>query len=307
MQTTPFSVNYLTTHMTNSITDLIGQTPLVRLDHHSSPQVNIFAKLEGQNPGGSIKDRVALALIDGLERDGALKKESTIIEPSSGNTGIGLAMIGAAKGYRVKIVLPETATSERIKILKAYGAQIDICSKEEWTGNTAIEKLKQLVKENPNYVMPNQYENPACVDVHYRTTAQEIIEQCPQVTHVVAAMGTGGTVTGIGKKMREYNPEIRIVGVEIKPGSKIPGPRNLQSYIPPILDFSVVDDRIIIEDEGEVFHNAERLAKDEGLFYGPSSAAAFTVAMAIANKKNGHRTANIVVIFPDRGDKYLSL
>lgn len=280
---------------------LIGNTPLVKLNTFSN-KTNIFAKLEGQNIGGSVKDRVALALIEDLEKKHPDLKEKTIIEPSSGNTGIGLAMIGAAKGYRIKIVLPKNATPERVKILKIYGTEIEFCSQEEWKGSAAIEKVKKLCLENPSYVMPNQYENPVCVEIHYKTTAAEILRQCPTITHLVATMGTGGTITGIAKRFKQINPKIQIIGCEIKPDSKIPGPRNLQNYIPPILDFNLIDKRVMIEDEDEVFEIQKKLAKKEGLFAGPSSAAALSVAARIDSKD-----ANVVVIFPDKGEKYLSI
>jgi cysteine synthase len=286
------------------LTDLIGNTPLIKLNTFSTSAMSVFAKLEGQNPGGSIKDRVALSLIEDLERKNLINKDKIIIEPSSGNTGIGLAMIGAAKGYQITIMLPETATPERTKILDYFGAKILYCSAQDWIGDTAIEKVKTITTQDPRYVMPNQYENPVCVEVHYQTTATEIIEQCPQITHLIATIGTGGTITGIGKKLKEYNPAIQIWGVEIKPGSKIPGPRSLQGYIPPIIDFSIIDRRIMIEDETAVFGLAKQIAQQEGIFCGISSAAALHAAY---REINAQENSNLVVIFPDRGDKYISL
>lgn len=282
--------------------NLIGNTPLIKLTTFSNNNLNLYAKLEGQNIGGSVKDRVAMALIEDLEKRYPDLKEKIIIEPSSGNTGIGLAMIGAAKGYSIKIVMPETATSERAKILKFYGAKVEFCPKSEWQGNQTIEKIKQLTIDDPRYVMPNQYENPVCVEIHYKTTGQEIINQYPSITHLVSTMGTGGTITGVAKKLKEYNPNIQIIGVEIKPQSKIPGPRNLATYVPSILDFSLIDQKIMIEDENAVFSLHKKLARQEGIFAGLSSAAALFVALGITDP-----SSNVVVIFPDKGEKYLSV
>lgn len=288
----------------SNLFSLIGSTPLVKVDSFSNKSVNLFAKLEGKNVGGSIKDRVALAMIEDLEKRGVLTKDKIIIEPSSGNTGIGLAMIGAAKGYKVKIIMPETATQERIKLLKMYGAEVQLCKKTEWKSNVAIENVKKFVSQHPEYIMPNQYENPVCVDIHYKTTAAEIISQCPSITHLVATIGTGGTITGIAKRLKKYNGAIQIVGVEIGSDSKIPGPRNLHSYVPPIIDFNFIDKRVMIENEEEVFAVHKQLAMQEGIFAGISSAAALSVAMKISVELD---KANIVIIFPDGGDRYMSI
>lgn len=290
-----------------NISTLIGNTPLLKLQTFSTDAYHIYAKLEGQNIGGSIKDRVALAMIEDLEHRGILTKEKILLEPSSGNTGIGLAMIGKAKGYSVKIVMPETATLERVKILKRFGAKIAFCKTADWSGDTAINQVKAMAQHDDRYVMPNQYENPLCVDIHYRTTAAEIINQCPQITHLVATMGTGGTITGVAKRLKKYNPLIHVTGVEIQPNSKIPGPRSLLGYVPPILDFTFIDQRILIEDESAVFSLWNQLAQTEGLLYGPSSAAALSGAMDIIHTQKASSPAHIVVIFPDRGEKYVSI
>jgi cysteine synthase len=293
--------------LNQNILELIGQTPLVKLNKlKPSERVNMFAKLEGQNPGGSIKDRIALAMINEAERTGKLTKRQTIIEPSSGNTGIGLAMVGAIKGYKVKIIMPENATRERVILLKKYGAEVEFCNSADWVGETAITRIRNFAQQNPDYIMLDKYKNPIAAKIHYQTTAAEIISQCPQITHFVSAMGTGGTITGVGKRLKEYNSKIKIIGVEIKPGSKIPGPRNLATYIPPILDFQNVDQRMMIEDENQVFKLAEDLALQEGIFYGLSSAAALSAALATVQESENSE-ANIVIIFPDRGDKYFSL
>lgn len=289
-----------------TVIDLIGSTPIVKLEKFSRKNCDIFAKLEGQNIGGSIKDRVALALIEDLEKKEVLKKDMTILEPSSGNTGIGLAIIGAMKGYKVEIMIPENATPEKIALLKFLGAKIRICSKNDWSGNEAIIKCKKLAKDNDNYVMPNQYENPVCVQIHHDTTGEEITRQSPAITHLVATMGTGGTITGIAKRLKKHNSHIKIIGVEIRPDSTIPGPRSLLHYVPPILELELIDKRVMIEDEKHVHDIHSQLAKSEGLFCGLSSAATLKVAKDIADKPSGETKKNIVCIFPDRGEKYLS-
>lgn len=291
--------------MITEIKNLIGNTPLFKLNSFCNENSSIFAKLEGQNIGGSIKDRVAMALIEDLEKKNLLKQDTVIFEPSSGNTGIGLAMIGAAKGYKVRIMLPENATPERVAMLKFFGAEVEFCSKEDWKGDTAIKKCKKLAQENENLAMPNQYENPACVQIHHDTTGQEIVEQCPGITHLVATIGTGGTITGVAKRLKECNSKIQIIGVEIGENSKIPGPRNIKTYIPPIMDFDLIDKRVMIEDEDEVFFLHKELAKKEGLFCGISSAATLHVARQITLGESKEKK-QIVCIFPDRGEKYLS-
>ncbi|MBT3356128.1 cysteine synthase family protein [bacterium] len=290
------------------LTKLIGNTPLIQLDSFCTKKYNIYAKLEGENIGGSIKDRVALALITDLEKRKLLKKNKTIIEPSSGNTGIGLAMIAAKKGYAVRIVLPENATPERIAILKMFGTKVEFCKKEEWVGETAIKKIKELAKSDTSLVMPNQYENQICAQVHFETTGKEITKQIPNITHLVATVGTGGTISGIGKRMKSFNNQIQVVGVEVGSNSSIPGPRSLEGYIPPILDFTVIDQGFKIRNELEVHKIHKQLCTQEGLFYGISSAAALHGALEIAKKIefSGNKKAHIVCVFPDRGEKYLS-
>lgn len=290
--------------MNKNITKLIGNTPLFELGCCCDEDVSICAKLEGQNIGGSVKDRVAMALIDDLEKKNLIQKNTVIFEPSSGNTGIGLAMIGAAKGYQVKIMLPENATPERVKLLRFYGAEVEFCSKDEWKGETAIKKCKEIVRSRKNYVMPNQYENPVCLDIHHDTTGEEIIRQRPNITHFVATIGTGGTIMGVAKRLKKHNPGIQIIGVEIGQNSTIPGPRSIQGYVPPIIDFEFIDKRVMIEDEQEVHDLHSRLAKEEGLFCGVSSAAALSVAKMIGKQDSTEK--QIVCIFPDRGEKYLS-
>ncbi len=293
---------------TTDITKLIGNTPLIKLGSFCGENFDIYAKLEGENIGGSIKDRVALALILDLEKKGLLGEGKTIFEPSSGNTGIGLAMIGAKRGCPVKIMLPENATPERIAILKMFGAEVIFCKKEEWKGDTAIEIAKKMATQDSSLVMPNQYENEACVQVHFDTTGKEIVEQLPDITHLVATVGTGGTITGVGKRMKHFNSEIQVVGVEIGQNSTIPGPRNLDTYVPKILNYDFIDRSIRIQDEPAVYKLHEQLCVKEGLFYGISSAATLHGALEMAKKIKpaGEKKAQIVCIFPDRGEKYLS-
>ncbi len=293
---------------TTDITKLIGNTPLIKLSSFCGENFDIYAKLEGENIGGSIKDRVALALIQDLEKKGLLGNNKTIFEPSSGNTGIGLAMIGTKKGYPVKIMLPENATPERIAILKMFGAEVIFCKKEEWKGDTAIEMVKKMTSEDNSLVMPNQYENEACVQVHFDTTGKEIVEQLPDITHLVATVGTGGTVTGVGKRMKYFNNEIQVVGIEIGQNSTIPGPRNLDTFIPKILNSNFIDQSLRIKKEPEVYEIHKKLCIYEGLFYGISSAATLYGALKIAEKikPSSGKKAQIVCIFPDRGEKYLS-
>jgi|GEM_PF-1135552 len=298
--------------LSRSIEELIGNTPLVKLNSLSRNNLEIYAKLEGQNPGGSIKDRVALALLDNLCQKYPDLKKKTIIEPSSGNTAIGLAMIGAKRGLKIKIVLPQNSSQERIKTLQFWGAKIEFCQPSQWQGNQTIEKVKKLCQKNSSFVMPNQYENPISVQIHYQKTATEIIEDCPQLTHLVSTIGTGGTITGIAKKLKEYQPKIKVIGVEVGVNSKIPGPRSLEKYQPPILDLSLIDERVKIEKEKEqeVFALQRKLCQKEGIFYGCSSAAAlwgvFNSSL-IAKEASGLNSLKIVVIFPDRGERYLSI
>jgi cysteine synthase B len=288
------------------ILDTIGNTPLVRIQKlNPNPKVNIFAKLEGFNPTGSVKDRIALYMIKEAEKEGLLNKEKTIIEPTSGNTGISLAMIGAIKGYKVKIVMPETMSIERRKILEFFGAELILVEEKEWRDG-AIRFIKSLVKKDKNLVLLNQYENEANVRAHYETTGKEIIEQMggKKIDVLVAGVGTGGTITGVGKRLKEKYPDVKIVGVFPRPKTKIQGLRSIEEgYIPPILDLKIIDEKIIVKDE-DAFEMTKKLAQKEGIFTGLSSGAALFAALKIAKRLN---SGNIVVIFPDRGEKYLSL
>jgi cysteine synthase len=287
--------------MYKTILSTIGRTPLVELKRYSpNPQVKIFAKLEGGNPGGSVKDRVALYLLHNAKN---LDPAKIIIEPTSGNTGLGLAMISAVLGYKFTAVMPASASLERQKLLKAYGAKIILTDAAGGT-NYAIEYTKNLLAQKPElYTFLDQFSNPANVLAHYETTGPEILTDLPEVTHFVAGMGTGGTLMGVGRRLKVFNPRIQIIGVEPRPQSAIPGLRNMSQYIPPIYNSDRLDQKISITDDSLAFDLAGDLFRKEGISVGPSSGAALWGAIQVAKSL---KTGNIVTLFPDRGDKYLS-
>jgi cysteine synthase B len=287
-----------------NILETIGNTPLVKIEKiNPNPRVNIFAKLEGFNPTGSVKDRIALAMVKKAERDGLLTKGKIIIEPTSGNTGISLAMVGAVKGYKVKIVMPEIMSIERRKILKTFGAELILVKKEDWR-DAAIKFTKELAKKDKNLVLLNQYENEANVMAHYETTGKEILDQLKEkkIDVFVAGIGTGGTIMGTGRKLREKYPGIEIIEVEPRVETEIEGLRSTEEYCPPILNFKEINQRVIVEDK-DAFLTTKEIIKKEGIFVGISSGAALYVAIQKAKEMI---LGNIVVIFPDRGEKYLS-
>lgn len=286
-----------------NLLQIIGNTPVVELKRYSiNPKVKILAKLEGNNPSGSIKDRIALYMVLDAERHGLLKPGQNIIEPTSGNTGIGLAMISTIKDYKFTAVMPETVSVERRKLLEYYGAEIVLTNGLKGT-NYAIEVANNLVKKNKKYIMLDQFSNSTNILAHYETTGQEILAQVPQVTHFVAGMGTGGTLMGIGKRLREFSDKIKIIGVEPKPGSKIQGLRNMIAYVPPIYNERELDHKLTIDDQS-AFELMKDLFKKEGLSVGISSGAALWGAIQISKEiKEGI----VVTVFPDRGDRYLSL
>ena len=288
-----------------NILDLIGNTPLLKINRLAPrPPVEIYVKLESCNPGGSIKDRVALAMIEAAERSGELTHDKTIIEATSGNTGIGLAIVARVKGYRLTLAMSEAASEERRKILKAYGAEILLTPARMGTDG-AIEEVYRLVRENPaKYYNPDQFNNPASIEAHYQGTGREIWEQTEgRVTHVVAALGTTGTIMGITKRLKELNPAIRTIGMEPYLGHKIQGLKNMkESYRPGIFDKHLLDRIVHIEDE-EAFATARALAREESLFVGMSSGAAMAAARRIAAELN---EGLIVAILPDGGERYLS-
>lgn len=287
-----------------NILSLIGNTPLVKIQKiNPNPKVNIYAKLEGQNPTGSVKDRIALQMIEDLEKEGKLKPGNVVIEPTSGNTGIGIAFVCAVKGYKCKIVMPEHVSIERRQIIQSFGAELILCKREEWR-DAAIKLTKGMVAKDPNLVMPNQFESPSNVKAHYEGTGAEIIRDLPEVTHFVAGIGTGGTITGVGKRLKEYNPEIQVIGVEVEPDSAVQGLKSLkEGYIPPVIDFLIIDKKLEPSDQ-RCFDSWKRLIKEEGIFCGISSGTAMCAALRLSEKLE---TGNIVVILPDRGDKYLSV
>ncbi len=289
-----------------SVLDSIGNTPLVLIENlvEKRPGVRLLAKLEGANPGGSVKDRIALYMIDRAEKEGGLSREKVILEATSGNTGIGLAMVGAAKGYRVKLVMPACVSIERRRTLEAFGAELVLSPAEEGTDG-AIRLARKILSENPDkYFMPDQFSNQANILAHYETTGREIIDQTKgEVTHFVAGMGTTGTLMGVGRRLKEFNPSIRIIAAEPVLGHRIQGLKNMtESIVPKIFDPSKLDERHIVKDD-EAYGTTRRLAVEEGLFVGMSSGAAMHVALQVAKKLN-HGT--VVVILPDRGDRYLS-
>lgn len=289
-----------------SVLDAIGKTPLVQFVHlNTNGRVKVFGKLEGCNPGGSVKDRPALYMIKKAEATGQLTRDKIILEPTSGNTGISLAMIGAAKGYRVKLFMPECVSTERRIILQALGAEVLLTPAKEGTDGAIRAAHELFAREPEQYYMPNQYDNEANVQAHYETTGPEILNQTEgKVDVVVAGMGTGGTLMGITRYMREVSPKTRVIGVEPTLGHAIQGLKNMfESIVPKIFHVDQLDGKIVVED-GEAFEMARNLAQHEGVFVGMSSGAALVGAMQVANSM---KEGNVVVILPDRGDRYLSV
>ncbi len=259
----------------DNVLGLIGNTPVVRINKlNPNPRVTIYAKLEGQNPGGSIKDRIALSMIEDAERRGELTPDKIILEATSGNTGIGLAMVAAVKGYRVVLTMSAGMSIERKKMHAAFGARFVETDTIRGTDG-AIEKANEMLKGDPKlYWMPNQYANPMNPFSHYSGTAVEIIRQVPEITHFVAGLGSTGTLMGVSQRLKEYNPKIRIIGVEPKPNHRVQGLKNMkEAIVPPIFDPAMLDLRVTIADE-PAYEMARRLAREEGLFVGMSSGAA---------------------------------
>jgi len=283
----------------------IGNTPLVQLLHlNGNEDVKIFGKLEGNNPGGSVKDRPAFYMIKMAEESGELTRDKTIIEPTSGNTGIAIAMIGAAKGYKVKLFMPECVSVERQLILQAFGAEVVLTPAKEAVDG-AIRRSHEALKSEPGkYYMPNQFDNPANTLSHYETTGPEIYAQTKgRIDVFVCAMGTTGTLMGTANFLREKIPGIKVVGIEPTIGHTIQGLKNMQeSVVPAIYNPRVMDEKLTVED-GDAFETARLLAVREGLFTGMSSGAAVAGALQVAKKM---KKGTIVVILPDRGDRYLS-
>lgn len=291
----------------DSILDLIGNTPIVDVSQLSpNPKVRILAKLEGQNPAGSVKDRIAMAMIEAAESDGTLSPGRTIIEPSSGNTGIALAMICRLKGYQLKIVLPESVTVERRQMLEAFGAEI-IPSPGGEGSNGAVRMAQWLADENPDWVFLYQYGNEANPTAHYNTTGPEILRDVPEITHFVAGLGTSGTLMGVGTYLKEQKPDVKIYAVEPPSGERVEGLRSLDDgYVPPVFEkwggMELLDGKRIVRPL-ESLEWTRRLVSDAGIFAGPSSGAALAGAVKVAHRID---EGTIVFIVCDGGWKYLS-
>jgi len=291
--------------LNEDILQTIGDTPLVRINR-LNPNMNttIYAKLEGFNPTGSIKDRIALNMIQQAEAEGNLTKGKTIIEPTSGNTGVALAMIGAVKGYEVEIVMSDAVSIERIKIIKAFGGRVTL-TKGKLGTDGAIRKARELVREYPEkYFMPDQFSNEYNKIAHYRTTGEELWKQTNgNIDYFVSSIGTSGTIMGVGKTLKEHNPQIKVVCAHPVKGHYIQGLKNMEeAIVPSIYEPSQIDITIMVETE-DAYEMARQIVKNEGIFVGMSSGAAMYAAVEIAKKIE---SGTIVVIFPDRGEKYLS-
>lgn len=299
----------------NSISELVGKTPLVKLNNYNSSKnlnATIYGKVEYFNPAGSVKDRIAKAMIEEAEKSGLLTKDSTIIEPTSGNTGIGLASIATAKGYKIIITMPETMSEERRNLIKAYGAELVLTEGSKGMKG-AIAKAEELAKTIPNAFIPGQFTNSANPLAHYKTTGPEIYEDLDgKVDVFVAGVGTGGTISGVGKYLKEQNPNIKVIAVE--PASSpvlskgVAGPHKIQGigagFVPTTLDTSIYDEVIAVTND-DAFETARQLGKKEGFLVGISSGAALWAATEIS-KRPEYKGKNIVVLFPDTGDRYLS-
>jgi cysteine synthase A len=296
----------------DNIGELIGKTPLVRIRRINAGRADVLVKLESFNPGGSVKDRIALAMIEAAEREGRIKPGALLIEPTSGNTGIGLAMVAAAKGYRLMLTMPETMSLERRKLLQAYGAQL-VLTEGAAGMKGAIARALELQAENPGAFIPQQFENPANPAIHAATTAREILADTNGAVDVfVAGVGTGGTVTGVGRVLKEQIPGVRIVAVEpdaspVLSGGQ-PGPHKIQGigagFVPRVLDMGVVDEvrQVSAEAAGAV---ARAAARQEGLLIGISSGAALAVALEMS-RQPAYAGKRIVALLPDSGERYLS-
>jgi len=297
----------------DSVLDLVGATPLVRLRRLPRPgSATVLAKLESQNPGGSVKDRIALAMVEDAERRGLLEPGATLVEPTSGNTGIGLAMVAAVKGYRLILTMPEDMSEERRRLLARFGAELQLTPAIEGMSG-AVHAAQELCRQHPDYVMPQQFENPANPEVHRRTTALEILEATDGKVHAfVAGVGTGGTITGVGEVLREKLDGVRIVAVEPARSPVLSGGRfgvhGIQgigaSFVPGIFNRAVVDEIVLVRDE-DAMATALRLAREEGLLVGVSAGANVWAALGVAERLPADRV--VVTILPDTGERYLSV
>ncbi len=297
----------------NNILDLIGKTPMVKLNKIvGEDDAMIVAKIESFNPGGSVKDRICLSMIEDAEKKGILKPGGVIVEPTSGNTGIGLAMVSAVKGYKCILTMPESMSLERIYILKAFGAEVILTPAIDGMKG-AIKKAEEIFKNTKNSFMPQQFKNPANPEIHRKTTAKEILSSTGgKIDAFVAGVGTGGTITGVGEILKEKNPKIKIIAVEPESSPVLsggqPGPHKIQGigagFVPEVLNRKIIDEIIKVSDE-DAFKTAKRICREEGIFCGISSGAAGYAALKIAKEFGKGKT--IVVILPDTGERYFSI
>ena len=290
--------------MPKTILDTIGNTPLVELQNMGLKEgVRVFVKLEGNNPTGSLKDRIAKFMVEKAECEGLLSNDKVILEPTSGNTGISLAFVGGLKGYRVKVIMPENVSPERSQLLRAYGAEIIFSDGSKGT-NGSIEVAHEIMgSDEGNYFMPYQYGNSANPGAHYETTGQEIINDLPDVDMFVAGLGTGGTLMGTGRRLKEHNPDVKIIAVAPEPGDYIQALRSLEEgFIPPILDLSLLETRMMVS-SADAFHMTKELLQREGIFAGISSGSVVLGALKMAQRIE---KGNIVCLLADGGWKYLS-